>query len=366
MHAVMGLRYARESGEPAYDFDRYYEIVSATGPPGAHAAEYPIATVAVFRALAHLPDGRAGFGLGIVSLNLVSDATIIVALLWGWGAVAAAAFALLVIPVIDLFFNRIDPWSVAVATLAVAAWRRDRPRLAGLALAVGTAFKLWPFVLAGMLVVSPPGATEAAGRFRRSAVATFVATGSAMAIGALLLVGRQGLLHVVTLRGTRAWEIESLVGSLLHLAGTPARFETGAWRVGDLGRSMSTVLFVTAAPLSVYGAWRAARADRIGAGWLAAVAVLLLSSALLSAQYVIWLAPAAAIAWTEGDRASSLLTALAIFLTGVFWAAFPAVIAGHGPALVLVVVRNALLLSIAVGTLARLPKGNWRGDRRAL
>jgi hypothetical protein len=359
MHATLGLRYASESAAPAFDFDRYYEIGRTPADALAeYPAEHPIATVAVFRALAHLPGGRTGFGLGVVVLNLMADALIVGALLWGWGEVAAAVFALSVIPVVDLFFNRIDPWSVAAATFAVAAWRRDRPRLAGLALAVGAALKLWPLVLAGLLLAPPPGA---AARFRRSALTTFLVTGGALGGCALLFAGWHGLVQVVTFRGASGWQIESAVGSLIHVAGATPRFESGAWRVGAMGGSASIAMFVVAAPLSAGGAWLAARANRVGAAWLAAVAILLLLSALLSAQYIIWLAPAAGIAWTERDRVTPVLTAFAIFLTGVLWAAFPAVIAGQAGALALVVARNAVLLSIAVSAATRFVKAPHDG-----
>ncbi len=76
------------------------------------------------------------------------------------------------VPVLGLFFNRIDAWSTAAAILAVAAWRRDRPIVLGGALAIGAAFKLWPIVLATLLIVP--------WRQRRSvaAVAAFAITAS--------------------------------------------------------------------------------------------------------------------------------------------------------------------------------------------
>jgi len=147
--------------------------------------------VAVFRALAHLPGGRVGFGLGVVVLNLLGDAIILGALLWGWGEVAATVFALLIIPVLDLFFNRVDPWS----------WRRPRsPWPPGGAIARGSrerARRRRPpsscgrSSSPGCLVAPPPGATGPR-RFRRSALATFVATGGALATCALLFAGDTG------------------------------------------------------------------------------------------------------------------------------------------------------------------------------
>jgi hypothetical protein len=94
--------------------------------------------------------------------------------------------------------------------------------------------------------------------------------------------------------------------------------------------------------------------NRIGAGWLASVTALLLLSALLSAQYVIWLAPAAGIAWAQGEKRLALLTAAAIVLTQLLWSYYGAVLASAPPALILVVVRNVVLAVIAVSAIARL------------
>jgi len=354
VHVGLAAVYGLQSSNAAFDFDRYYEIGSAPGRPYVdHPAEHPIATVAVFRALAHLPGGRVGFGLGLLGLDVLADAIIVGALLWGWGEAAAAVFAVVLVLVLDLFFNRIDPWSVAAATFAMAAWRRGAPRSFGTALALGVGFKLWPFVLTGALCAPPADLPDQA-RFRREALASFVMIAAGLAGATLLFAGWRGIGQVVTFRGARGWQIEGLVGSLMHLAGAVPRFESGSWRTGASSGPISVALFAVAAPLGVWCSWRGARTAQPGEGWLAAVALLLLFSALLSAQYVIWLVPAAAIAWREGDRAATYLTAVTVALTCVFWSFFPAVIAGRTPALALVVGRNLALLAIAIRALRHL------------
>jgi hypothetical protein len=130
--------------------------------------------------------------------------------------------------------------------------------------------------------------------------------------------------------------------------------ESGAWRVGTINGTLSIVMFIAAAPICVWSSWRGARLDRVGTGWLASVSALLLLSALLSAQYVIWLAPAAAIAWSEGERRIAILTAIAILLTQVLWNYYGAVLDGAVPALLLVVLRNVVLVALAASAIARL------------
>jgi len=350
IHAVAFVISTAESAQPAGDFDRYYEIASAPGRPYVdYQVEHPIATLLVFRALGQPPGTRSSFGLGIVLVNLVADAIIVGSLMWGWGIAAAACGAAIVIPVLDLFFNRVDAWSTAAAILAVAAWRRDQPFALGSALAVGAAFKLWPLVLAPLIVVPWRD------RQSRLALGAFMATAMALGGAALWMAGSRGVMQVLTFRGATGWQIESMVGSIAHLMDSHTlRMESGAWRIGTINSVASIAMFVAAAPVCIWSSWRGARLNRVGAGWLAGVTTLLLLSALLSAQYVIWLAPAAAIAWTEGDKRLVVLTAIAIALTQWLWSAYGSVLDGAFAALLLVVVRNAVLAAIGISAITRL------------
>ena len=357
IHAVAFAISAAQSAQPASDFDRYYEIGSTAGRPYLdYQVEHPIATLIVFRTLARLPGGRASFGLGVVVLDLIADAVIIGSLVWGWGTVAAIVGAAALLPVLGLFFNRIDAWSTAAAILAVAAWRHRQPVALGAALAVGAAFKLWPLVLAPLLIVP--------WRERQSpaALGSFVAAALALGGAALWVAGARGVVQVLTFRGATGWQIESLVGSLVHLTDTQTlRLESGAWRIGTMNGAASTAMFLAAAPICLWSSWRGAQHSRVGTGWLASVTSLLLLSALLSAQYVIWLAPAAAIAWAEGNRRLALLAAIAIALTQLLWNYYGSVLAGELPALLLVVLRNIVLLTLAVGALVATRRN--RGER---
>jgi hypothetical protein len=339
-----------ESAQPAGDFDRYYAIATTPGRPYVdYQVEHPVGTLLAFKLLAQLPGGRRSFGLAIVVLDAIADAIIIGALFWGWGIAAAAVGGALVVPVLGLLFNRVDAWSTAAAIVAVAAWRRDRPVVLGGALAIGTAFKLWPLVLATLLL--------APWRGRRSilAMAAFAATAVVFGGGAVWLAGSNGVLQVLTFRGATGWQIESLVGSLLHLTDSQTlREQSGSWRIGTINGAVSIAMFLAAAPICVWSSWRGARLNRAGAGWLASVSTLLVLSALLSPQYVIWLAPAAAIAWVEGDTRLTVLTAIAIVLTQIFWSFYGNVLRSETPAMLAVVVRNGVLIALAACAIARL------------
>jgi hypothetical protein len=344
VHVVAFAISAVESPEPAGDFDRYYQIGSTAGRPYVdYQVEHPIGTLLIFKSLARLPRGRASFGLGVVMLDLAGDAIIVASLVWGWGLVAAAYFAVTVIPVLGLFFNRIDAWSTAAAIVAVAAWQRNRPLALGIALAIGAAFKLWPLLFVPLLVVPWRG------RLSLLAIAAFAATTAALAGTALWLAGTNSVLQVLTFRGARGWQIESLVGNILHLASARTlRLESGSWRIGATSGPVAVAMFLAAAPICLWSSWRGARINRIGVGWLASVSALLLLSALLSAQFVIWLIPGAAIAWTDGDKRSAIVAALVVLTTQLFYAFYDFILHSRTPALLLVLVRNAVLVALAV------------------
>jgi len=340
--------------KPAPDFDRYYEIATGRGSPYVdYQVEHPIGTLVLFKTLALTPRGRASFGLAVVCTNLVADGLIVLALLWGWGVIAATSFAVAVIPVLDLLFNRIDLWSTAAATVAVAAWQRDRLVLTAVAAVIGGAFKLWPLLFLVLLLVPRRGRVVAA-----PIVVCAMAAGAIAAAWASM-AGWRGLYEVATFRGARGWQIESLVGALLHLfgAGSP-RLESGSWRIGSISGPISILMFGVAAPLCLWSVWRGGRTRHVGSGWLAAVSSLVLLSPLLSAQFVGWLVPGAAMAWAEGDRRLALVAASAVLLTGLFWNWYWAVIQGAPPALLVVVIRNAVLAALALCAIVALRRAS--------
>ena len=76
----------------------------------------------------------------------------IAALVWGWGIVVATTFCWAVLPLLHLLLTRVDLWSTAAATVAIAAWTRDRDAPCGVALASGLAFKLWPALFVPLLL----------------------------------------------------------------------------------------------------------------------------------------------------------------------------------------------------------------------
>ena len=121
---------------PNADFDNYYNIGTRPGRPYVDfPVEFPVATAQTFRTLAPIcrrsravrrQPGHHQLGRRPGDRRLRSGL--------GMGDRAAACYAFVVIPLLDLFFLRMDLWSTALATFAAAAWRRERPVFAAIGL----------------------------------------------------------------------------------------------------------------------------------------------------------------------------------------------------------------------------------------
>jgi hypothetical protein len=331
------------------DFDNYYDIGTKAGRPYVDfPVEFPVATAQVFRTLAPLAGDRLRFGTMLVAVNVAADLAIVAALAWGWGIPAAAAYAVVTIPLLDLFLLRMDLWSTALATMAVAAWQRGRPVLTAIGIAAGAAFKLWPLAFLPLLLV-PRGP-----RNRLAPIATAVVAGALVLCAWLYVAGPIGLYQVLTFRGARGWEVESTIGSIwMVFDQSTMRVETGAWRVGTTAAPVSILMFALGVVPCLWMIWRGARTGRIGAGWAGGISALLAMSALLSAQFAVWLAPAAGVAWAEKDRRVAILDGVAVFLTNLVYKSFHPLLQHETRPLLTLLLRNAFLIAFAIYT-ARL------------
>ncbi|HWW83959.1 MAG TPA: hypothetical protein VNZ26_10180 [Vicinamibacterales bacterium] len=353
--AIMSGVFILTAGWGSGDFDRFWEISTTPGRP---YLDFPVerapAEVVLIKAIALATGTRERFGRGALLVNVAADATIVSALAWAWGLEAAAFYAVTSIPLLKLLAERIDLWSVAMVSLALAAWKRDRRILTSAGLAVGTALKLWPLPFSVLLALPAPGLRRLAG------LVAFVVIGLALAGMWWALAGWSGLYQVVTFRGARGWQIESSVGSLLMLAGSKSRLEAGALRTGSTNAFVTVLMFVVAAPMSIWAVWRGGRTGHLGAAWLASVGTLLLLSALFSAQFAGWLIAGGAIAWAEGDKRLAILTAVAYAITFSFTTFYTSVIDGYFPAVTVVVFRNVIMVMLVIEAFRILMKRSRR------
>ena len=354
VHVPIAVVAIRESTVivPGGDFDNYYKIGTRPGRPYVDfPVEFPVATAQAFRTLAPLVGDRERFGVALVLLSMAADVAIVAALGWGWGVVAAAGYAIMAIPLLDLYLLRFDLWPTVCAAIGVAAWRRDRRSLAAIAFVAGAAFKLWPVMFLPMLLVSPDA------RRRIAPLATAIAAGLTVLAGWLWIAGPSGLYQVLTFRGAHGWEVESTVGAIWMIFDRSSmRVESEAWRIGTTNGSIAILLFVMGALPCLWMIWRGARTRHVGAGWAGGIGVLLFMSALLSPQFAIWLAPATGISWVEKDRRIAVLTGLVVFFTNLVFKSFNPLMHGSPRALATLLARNLLLAILVIDAARRLAR----------
>jgi uncharacterized membrane protein len=266
--------------------------------------------------------------------------------------------------------------------LAFAATTRQRWLLAQALLALGVALKLYPLILMPLVVVDEWRTTR---RFPREALLGG-AIGLLLAIGSMLLLAPTETVGMVRYHRDRPLEFEAVGASLAWLLGpTTAEFSFGSWNLlSPLGPVLIPLLTAAAAALllAVYGGYGWGRLSRAGA-WLLALLVGLVTSKVLSTQYLQWALPFVVLALWEADAAGRsgwlarlrwrrlwivlcVLTSV-IYPIGLERFAVPAMIAQEAPGwfMGLVTLRNALLI-VACGFALRqslIPNARIQGQQ---
>ncbi len=359
VHAASALRVAAESDWfharfASGDNIRYHEIASAPGLPYRdHAVEYPPLSWG-FIELLDRSSNLETTGRILVATQILADAAIAFALVYGWGTSAGVAWLALLLPLVweGWIYGRFDLLSVAVAMWGLALARRHRERLGGALVGLGFFIKTWP-------IVTVPGfAVERRPRALKTAV--FTVAGGLVAWFAL--GGLQGFQQVLSFRGARGWQIESSVGSLYLLDSTlPTLSEEGALRIGHatgLQKGALAALLVAGLVITWLLAARAARAGRTSAADVSALAeivcvvLLLVLSPLLSPQYLVWLIPFVAIRWK--DWSITILTLTATVFTALVARNYNQLLNNGTGWVLLLISRNVLLVCIALVGVRRL------------
>jgi hypothetical protein len=243
------------------------------------------------------------------------------------------AYVLAMVAVGPLLVLRFDIVPAVCVLLAAAMAAEGRFGWAAAALGYGTAAKIFPGVLAPLLVL---GLVPALG-WRRSlsrTVPPFLA-GFGLTVVPALVLSVRGTADSVLYHVERGVQIESLWANLIgiaHLFGLPARTVYGfgaydlASDVSGAAKVLSGVATVAALGAAAWLVWRRARAEGgLGpADWAGAftlgIFAFVLSSRVLSPQYLVWLcAPMAGLAAVlAGRRALWTLAAAAVVSQVVF------------------------------------------------
>ncbi|MGH8775594.1 MAG: glycosyltransferase family 87 protein [Jiangellaceae bacterium] len=181
-----------------------------------------------------------------------------------------------------------DLLAAAIAALAILAWTRERPVLAGVLVGLGTAAKLYPALLLGAMFLVALRAAD-----RRQALADFARTVGA-AITAWIAVNLPVYL----------WSPDGWRAFFRFNADRPADFGSPWYAIdlvwpGVLPERIEPVVVVAAIGLLALIAWLAIAAPvppRLAQLTFLAVAAFLLVNKVWSPQYALWLVPLAALA----------------------------------------------------------------------
>jgi hypothetical protein len=216
-------------------------------------------------------------------------------------------WSLVVVPLSALGWFRLDYISVFAATVALLRMRDGRSTW--LPICLGYLGKLWPIVIAGGL---------AAERKKRDLI---TALGSCFAVTVIWwALTPSGFSQFLKYRAGIGFQVESIPGSLLRLAGRSTFFQFEAFNVSDRGfHWLQPLLVVASAVLPVLIAVLAYRRTRfVDATALsgAIVCVILCFSRILSPQYLTWLVPFVVLLMPYGKR---LPVAFAICVYSTQW-----------------------------------------------
>ena len=243
-----------------------------------------------------------------------------------------------------------DPLPIAIALAGMLLLARERCDLAFLLLGLGTMTKLFPGLLAVVALVWLAGRGEWRAALRGAAIF------AAVVLAISLPFAGAGYVDSFQFHLDRPVQIESTAASVLFALGgsdvtgtnlRPDRFKSNGLDGGhaDTVEALFALLLVLAmAGVVALAARRPDVRHMVLCGFAALLAFVTLGK-VFSPQYVIWLAPFAALAWAWGQRAVAALVTAAIVLTHVeFPSRYFDLINVHTDVVLIVAARNALLL----------------------
>ncbi len=317
-------------------------VASAAATVDPVAYPYVFGTLAALAALAAVLCGER------VRLRLEPDA------LPRYGLASALALLLVGFSV----EARIDVFATALVAGALLAALHDRPLLVGVLLGAGAATKVYP-VLLWPALVAPLVGERRLGEVWRSLGALLAVAGGAAMLG--LAASAEGFVAAMRFQGQRGLQVESVGASLFAgvglLVGAPlgSAHAFGSMDVVGAGPALLAGALRLLVPLGALGAaalaLRASRRRPAGPQLVVdalglAIALLWVTSPVLSAQYLLWGVP---VLLLVRPRAARVLYLLALFVTQIEFPTCWGLVSNLQPAgVVLLLVRNGLLVALVV------------------
>ena len=231
----------------------------------------------------------SAFGLALAWLATVW-ATAMLAGRRIWDAALVAASPILIFQI----FTNFDALATACAIGSMLAWARRRPVLAGVALGLGVAAKLYPALLLLPLLVLG----VRTGRLRQVGQVAATAAGTWLLVNLpVMVLFPRGWSEFFRLNARRGDDMDSLfnvVKSLTGWSGLDANL--GFWQPPILLNSVATALFMVCLAAIGYVALTAPRRPRIAQLAFLVIATFLLTNKVWSPQFSLWLVPLAVLA----------------------------------------------------------------------
>ena len=260
-----------------------------------------------------------------------------------------------------------DALPIAIALGGLLALSSDRHALGFALLGAGAMTKLFPGLLAVIAVVWLAGRGDWRSALRGGAIF------AAVVVAISLPLAGAGYVDSFEFHLDRPVQIESTAASVLFALGgsdvtgtnlRPDRFKSNGLDGGHAATVETLFMVLLIAALASIVRLAARRPDArhmVLCGFAALLAFVTLGK-VFSPQYVIWLAPFAALAWVWGARGVALLTGAAIVLTHVeFPSRYFDLINVQSDVVAIVAARNALLLAaLALLTLTLAGRGAGR------
>jgi len=265
-----------------------------------------------------------------------------------------------------------DALPVALALAGLLALARERTSIGFALLGLGTMTKLFPALLAATAIVWLVARGERRAALRGAAIFVVV-----LLVAISLPFAGDGYVDALRFHRDRPVQIESTPATVLFALGgsevtgtnlRPDRFKSNGLDGGaaeTVARLFAVALALALVAILALAARRPDVRQLVLCGFAAVLAFVALGK-VLSPQYVIWLAPFAALAWVWRERIVALLTAGAIVLTQVeFPSRYFDLINEQTDVIAIVAVRNALLLTALAVLAVALARGGARAANDA-
>lgn len=305
-----------------------------------------------------------------IHLAFLADAAIVALLIWTAlrrGSWLGAWYWIVSVPLLGpIIYGRFDVFSAlpvvaALALLGLGAPHadgrpgrqlNDRRWIAGLLFGLGAAVKIWP----GLALFGLPRTK----RGLQTAVAAVAGGGAATLAAMGLFKNGTGFLHSQGARGIEiesVWAVPFLMLKHLGLTNVQVKYRFGSYEIlgHGVGAAATVALFTTVVAFALLAYWwwiKEWRPVVVADATLVGTLLMIVTSRVVSPQYMIWLLAVAAFCLMFKDtsqRRSALILLISLPLSQAdFPHYFYALVHNHAKPAMLVAVRDALLVLAAV------------------